>query len=342
MDLGKLINSNWPFQLSFFTVLFLLISIVYQINNFLKDVKRYKNPYDTDIFRLKKTETLSNLYILVIIGGVLITTFYDINKIGDVNPPNKSFSTVITDISVKDDQTNSINSNKQKNDSQADQEKLWDLIPPSIIFLTILFFKLLLCFSCTIIVFSIIRSKKLSEIGTKFLGFEFQEKFHPSSEDVINQIETQFDFAATISKYSIEWIESYRDQDIINSQNQVGYVRSQFLKVINAAYYDSNVNVYAIPCTDEGFNHLNARLKDLVRTVYEKLGNVVVVPHKYVGLGIVDSGGGEANTIIIIDTSEAGYEITSAEIQAAVMLFFSITEVVLLNIAANNNLTNPD
>lgn len=335
MGLGKLINSDWPFQLSFFTVLILLIFIVDQLYSFRKDMKRYHNPYDTDILRLKRAETLSNLYILVIIGWVLITTFYEINKIGDVSTPNQSINTVITSANLKDGQTNSGKHNQPQNDSQDDRGKIWNPIPISIIFLTILFFKLLLCFLCTIIVFSIIRSKKLSEIGTKFLGFEFQEKFHPSSEEVINQIATQFDFAATISKYSIEWIESYQDQDIINSQNQVEYVRSQFLKVINAAYYDSNVNVYAIPCTAEGFNQLNARLRDLVRTVYEKLGNVVVVPHKYVGLGIVDSGGGEANTIIIIDTAEAGYEITSAEIQAAVMLFFAITEVVLLNIAVH-------
>lgn len=340
MNLWKLVNSNWASQATAFVILTFITLLIRCLYKCFFIVREYNNRYDEDIYKQKKAELLLIIFTALILCGVLITTFYDTYSI------NSRIKYIGNNIEVNTSNTKAnkrnsnlfLNNNNSLHIQNSFPNRFWDSFPPTVIFLMIVFFKLLLCFLCLVMIYSIIKTEKTSEIAAKFLGFEFQEKFFPNSENAIKEIETQIEFAANINTYAIQWITAYSEKDILNSSNFVEYIRNELVNVLSLVYYDSHVNYYVLPFTKKDLQVLNLHLVRMVNKVYKELGEVVTIPHKKVGLGIVNAGGEEEpDTIIIIDTSEAGYDITSVELQSIVMLFLSMTEIVLLTQDAYKN-----
>lgn len=211
------------------------------------------------------------------------------------------------------------------------------LISPSLISLIVFAIKLLAGFWIFVLVLSILKWGRISEQGAKIFGVEINQKFTNKEWGIaktsLDQAKKQIqllsdlnglisDYLARYSKKSVE--ESY---SILEGYTLPKKIYQAIMNILKNAYQKTfpEVEIYVLPI-DEELTKLPPRIKAAVFAQLEKEDKDVLlhIENSNLGIGIhrVHEG---LETIIIIDTSQAGYEISLAEIESAGNLFLSIS-----------------
>jgi hypothetical protein len=131
-----------------------------------------------------------------------------------------------------------------------------------------------------------------------------------------------------IYKFSVS---SFKEM-ILKSEAIPDKVRDEVNNILVLAYQNNfpKVEIKVLPIDIQTINNLEPRIKAPVETLLNK-DETDSIDIKYENLGIgVHRGYEGLETIIIIDTSREGYEISLAEIESAGNLFLSIANTIAL------------
>ncbi len=211
---------------------------------------------------------------------------------------------------------------------------LYSLLTPSLLFLGITALKLLAGFWIFAITISIFDWNRITEQGVKIFGIEINNKFNRQEinnarmgiEIVKKQIELLSDLHDYIYKFSISAFK----ESILGSGAIPEKVRNEIYNILIMAYQNSfpKVDVKVLPIDLDMIAGLEPRIKAPVETLLHK-NETDLIDIEYENLGIGIHRGYEGlETLIIIDTSKEGYEISLAEIESAGNLFLSIANTI--------------
>jgi hypothetical protein len=211
---------------------------------------------------------------------------------------------------------------------------LYSLLTPSLIFIGVTTLKLLAGFWIFAIAISIFYWEHISEQGAKIFGIEIQQKFNRQELDNarsgIEIVRTQIKLLSNLHDYIYKFSISSFKRLILESEAIPDKVRNEVNNILVLAYQNNfpKVEIKVLPIDEQTINSLEPRIKAPVETLLNRdEPDSIDIEYENLGIGI-HRGYEGLETIIIIDTSKEGYEISLAEIESAGNLFLSIANTI--------------
>ncbi len=210
----------------------------------------------------------------------------------------------------------------------------YSLLSPSLIFLIVTAIKLLAGFWIFAIFVSIFNWDHISEQGAKIFGIEINQKFNRQELDNarigVEIVKKQIKLLSNLNDYIYQFSVTSFKKMILANDSPSEKVRSIVKNILVLAYQNNfpKVNIMVLPIDDNEINKLEPRILTPVQSLIDKdETDLIDIEYDNLGIGIHRSYE-ELETIIIIDTSEEGYDISLAEIVAAGNLFLSIANTI--------------
>ena len=212
---------------------------------------------------------------------------------------------------------------------------LYSLISPSLIFMFVTALKLLAGFWIFAIAISIFNWNHISEQGAKIFGIEINQKFDRQELNKarvgVNIIQTQIKLLSDLNKYIYTFSVSDFKETVLESDSVPDKVREIIKSILVRAYQNNfpEVEIFVLHLNNESINKLDPRISAPVKMLIDKEENDLIwTEYDTLGIG-VHRGFEGLETLVIIDTSKEGYDISLAEIETAGNLFLSIANVIV-------------
>ena len=206
---------------------------------------------------------------------------------------------------------------------------VWAILSPPLLFVLVLFLKILLLCWIIRLLTMLFKPELLSEFGAKFFGFEIHQKYNPQQiQDGLRKIEKQLDILARLNGSALTIISTPFERYFLQSENRADRIR-QLVKDVLIDVYETlpEVKIYVIPFTDAGIGQLPEVLAAKVRLKSIEKVNSTQVENDRIGMSIHHGTQG-SETVIIIDTTKQNYDLSLAEITAAAHLFVSMATIL--------------
>lgn len=211
---------------------------------------------------------------------------------------------------------------------------LYSLLTPSLTFLGVTALKLLAGFWIFAIITSIFYWNRITEQGVKIFGIEISNKFNRQELDYamdgIQLVRKQITLLSELHDYIYKFSVTSFKKAILESNSYADKVRNYIENILVRAYQNNfpKVEINVLPLDSKIINKLEPRIKAPVQSLLDKdETDLIHIEYNTLGIGIHCSFEG-LETLIIIDTSKAGYDISLAEIESAGNLFLSIANTL--------------
>ena len=134
-----------------------------------------------------------------------------------------------------------------------------------------------------------------------------------------------------LNKYIYTFSVSDFKETVLESDSVPDKVREIIKSILVRAYQNNfpEVEIFVLPLNNESINKLDPRISAPVKMLIDKEENDLIwTEYDTLGIG-VHRGFEGLETLVIIDTSKEGYDISLAEIETAGNLFLSIANVIV-------------
>lgn len=205
----------------------------------------------------------------------------------------------------------------------------WAWISGSLIFLLVIFLKVLLCFIIYSLIVFMAKPENMSEFVAKFCGIEIQYKRNVNSAlENMKESKRQIEFITAINDAMLQFLSSSFEQQIVFADDIYEKIRDEVRTILEAVYVKTAIEIFVIPISDEGYQVLERKLKSLVKLKYNRGYDIATIDRDRIGIGIYRAGGGINDSAIVIDTTKEGYTLTAAEMASISNLYVAISTII--------------
>ncbi|MCL6588715.1 MAG: hypothetical protein K6U80_02045 [Firmicutes bacterium] len=205
-------------------------------------------------------------------------------------------------------------------------------INPTIIFPISVLLKILISFWIMALINGLIKPHRISEFGAKIFGFELSHKFTGDlriAREGQEKLQRQILILNDLTREILEYLSRPFEELILASPDKPKVIRQMVQGILTKTYYSNcpQIKIHVIPLTEIAIGSLEEKQGQIVMLLYREGVDITTVIQDKIGISI-HHGDEDLGTAIIIDATNADYDLVLAEICAAGTLFVAVSTIV--------------
>jgi hypothetical protein len=212
---------------------------------------------------------------------------------------------------------------------------LYLLLSPSLIWMIVLAAKLLAGFWIVAILVGIFSPERISELGAKIFGVEISQKYNRQelndAKTGVENIRSQIKLLSDLNRRIYEYLSTPFEAALIGGESVPEAIRAVVRNILLVSYGRNfpGVEILVEPLFPETLQGMKPQIAASVQMLLNKDSDDIFDNEYDKSLGIaILRGFEELETLIVIDTSQAGYDVSMAELFSAGNLFLSIANTI--------------
>lgn len=205
-------------------------------------------------------------------------------------------------------------------------------INPTVIFPLSVLLKVLLSFWIMALVSGLMKPHRISQFGAKIFGVELSHKFHDDlqiAREGQEKLQRQIPILNDLNREILEYLSRPFEELILGSTDKPKIIRQMVQGILTKSYYSNcpQIKIQVIPLTEMAIDSLEDKISQIVMLLYREGVDITTVIHDKIGISI-HHGEEDLGSAIIIDATNAHYDLVLAEICAAGTLFVATSTIV--------------
>lgn len=200
----------------------------------------------------------------------------------------------------------------------------------TVVFALLVLVKMMVASWGGIICIGLLKPERVTKIGAKFLGFEFNQEIGPevirTAGYGVEEIGKQLKFLAGFNEEIAELMSWESEEKIQSCRDNPDVMRRFINDRLNAVYRDyPGTHVYVLADSLESFDELNVEIRFKARSVWNEERHIIKLITDRLGIALYHAEA-DWGAIIIIDSPER--DLTQAEMAAAGILYTTVASQV--------------